>query len=223
MILAVPLRTRTDPNMRPWDFQYYICDHYKIIFDRLGITLFPILSANCAEEVCRICDGLILAGTNKNIYPEYYGHTREPGANYSVDEYSIDKPIVEAFVKAGKPIIGICGGIQILNVYFGGTLKQKVSEHGLKDSTHTLSIKEGSFLHRVYGKDKIETNSYHGQAVDEVAPGFTVTAVAEDGTIEGMEKDNIIAVQWHPEVAYDMAFFRTFIETFLGNAYDRKA
>jgi len=214
MILAVPLRTRTDDSMAPWDFQYYICDHYKIIFDRLGVTLFPYFSDNCAEDLCRVCDGLIVAGTNKNIYPEHYGRSREPGAAYSVDEYAFDRPVVDAFVKAGKPILGICGGIQILNVYFGGTLVQKVPNHGLKDSTHPISITPDSFLHKVYGTEKINVNSYHGQAVDDTAPGFTITARAEDGTIEAIEKGNIIGVQWHPEVAYDMAFFRTFLDTF---------
>jgi len=214
MILAVPLRTRSVPEMAPWDNQYYICDHYKTIFDRLGVTLFPILSADCADAVCSVCDGLIVAGSDKNIYPEHYGRTREPGANYSVDEYSVDRPIVDAFVKAGKPILGICGGIQVLNVYFGGTLIQKVPNHNLYDSTHSISIAEGSFLHKVYGCTNLSVNSYHGQCADDPAPGFTVTARAEDGTIEAMEKGNIIAVQWHPEVAYDMAFFRTFLDTF---------
>ena len=62
--------------------------------------------------------------------------------------------------------------------------------------------------------DKAEVNSYHGQCVDDVAPGFRVTARTEDGVIEAIEKDNIVGVQWHPEVAYEMEFFKQFLKTF---------
>ena len=212
MILATILRTRIDETMKPWDYQFYICDHYKKIFDELGIVLFPILNENSAEEACRVCDGLVIPGSNKNIYPEYYGREREPEARYLNDEYSSDKPIVDAFVKAGKPIVGICGGLQVLNVYFGGTLRQRVPGHD--NVRHEILIEKGSFLYEVYGKEKVEVNSWHGQGADDVAPGFKITARTEDGTIEAIEKGNIIAVQWHPEVDVEMNFFRKFIEKF---------
>lgn len=76
-------------------------------------------------------------------------------------------------------------------------------------------VEKDSFLWKVYGKDVVEVNSYHGQNVDDVAPGFTVTARTKEGTIEAIEKGNIIGVQWHPEVDYEMDFFRTFVEEYL--------
>jgi len=216
MILAVPLRTIVTPEDSVWKNRYYLCDHYKTVFDQLGVTLFPVMSDNCAEEICRICDGLILSGTEKNIYPEYYGHSRLPEMEhtYTVDEYAKDKPLVDAFVKAGKPILGICGGLQVLNVYFGGTLNQLVPGHTGKAEGHSIRVEKDSFLYRVYGKELVDVNTYHRQCALDVAPGFSVSARAEDGTIEAIEKGNIIAVQWHPEVAVDMPFFRTFLKTF---------
>ena len=214
MRLAIILRTHEAPEMKPWDHHYYLCDGYKNIFDELGVTLIPYYSANCEEELCSLCDGLIVPGSNKNIYPEYYGRERDPRAHYSVDEYGKDRWIIDAFVKAGKPILGICGGEQYINVYFGGTMCQKVPGHSLGEGTHTIHIEKGSFLHKVYGSDTAEVNSYHGQCVDDVAEGFRVTARTEDGVIEAIEKDNIVGVQWHPEVAYEMGFFKEFLKTF---------
>lgn len=220
MILAVPLRIHIVESMKPWDYHYYLCDHFKLIFDELDITLFPVFpvrSADCADEICCVCDGLIVSGSNKNIFPEYYGQARLPemAHTYTVDEFRYDRELVRAFSDAGKPILGICGGIQVLNVCFGGTLNQHVPGHSLKGGTHTLQIARDSFLWKVYGTDTIETNSYHGQCPDVPAPGFAVTARCEDGTIEGLERGNIVGVQWHPEVAYDMPFFRTFVDSFL--------
>lgn len=220
MILAVPLRTMEVPDMKPWDKHYYLCDHFKDVFSELGITLFPVFpvfSAECAREIESVCDGLVVSGSNKNIYPEYYGEERMPemAHTYTVDEYSYDRQLVEPFVRAGKPILGICGGIQVLNVYFGGTLNQRVPGHSGIASGHTLHVEKDSFLYNVYGTDTIDANSYHGQCPGKVAPGFRVTARAEDGTIEAIEKDNIIGVQWHPEVSHDMTFFRGFVDAFL--------
>lgn len=212
MILASILRTHEVPSMAPWDKHFYLDSNFKQVFTELGITLFPAFTVPDPEEICRVCDGLILPGSNKNIYPSYYGRERDPEAPYSVDEYAWDKPIVEAFVRAGKPILGICGGIQVLNVMFGGTLIQRRPGHG--GTRHVISIEKDSFLEKVYHADSVEVNSYHGQCVDDVAPGFRVTARSTDGTIECIEKGNIIGVQWHPEVDLEMEFFRTFVQEF---------
>lgn len=216
MILAIPIRIMELPEQEPWDKMYCISDYFKQIFDALEITPFPVLPNCNPEEVCRVCDGLIVSGSAKNIYPEYYHHPRLPEMEhtYTVDEYAKDKLLVEAFVNAGKPVMGICGGLQVLNVYFGGTLNQLVPEHNNIHDGHRIHVEKDSFLYAVYQAETIEANSYHRQCALDVAPGFRVTARAEDGTIEAIERDNIIAVQWHPEVALDLPFFRTFLNTF---------
>ena len=220
MRIAVPLMMIQHTQYGVWNNHYYLCDHFKEIFEELGITLFPVFpvfSEENVREIESVCDGLILSGSNKNIYPEYYGQERMPemANTYTVDEYAKDVMLLKAFVKSGKPVLGICGGIQTLNVYFGGTLKQFVPDHNGVETNHMLHIEKDSFLYEVYNTDTISGNSYHLQCSDVPAPGFRVTARAEDGTVEGIEKDNIIGVQWHPEAMRDMTFFKKYVEKYL--------
>ncbi len=92
---------------------------------------------------------------------------------------------------------------------------QKILNHNLKDqSKHSVKLINDSFLYKVYKKDSIEVNSYHKQAIKDLAPDFKITAISEDGIIEGIEKKNIIAVQWHPETLNDMKLFKNFIKNY---------
>ena len=214
MILATIPRIDTflmdKPN--PFEQRYFMFEQYRTIFDELGIPLASLTNTKGIEEFCDACAGLIIPGSSKDIFPEYYNRPRLEGKSYIVDEYKIDRLIVDEFVKKKKPIFGICGGLQTLNVYFGGTLKQRIEGHDCVD--HNIKIGRNSFLYRAYGKENAVINSYHCQAIDDLAPGFRVTAVADDGTIEAIEKDNIVAFQWHPEVMLDTKLFKKFMEEF---------
>ena len=112
-----------------------------------------------------------------------------------------------------KPILGICRGEQILNVYFGGTLYQDLSlkkdsniRHNQKVKpnleTHTVEINKESLLYEILKKDNILVNSFHHMAIKDVAVGMKITALSKDGVIEGIEmrEKNILAIQWHPEM-----------------------
>lgn len=86
------------------------------------------------------------------------------------------------FVKYNKPILGICGGLQTLNVYFGGDLNQNILNHKLYDGrTHNIKISSNSFLSNVYKQEVIKVNSYHRQAIRKLASNFKVTAVVKMG------------------------------------------
>ncbi len=200
----------------PFNKRYYLDTYFREIFDELDILLIPVISEKRLDEICEICDGLIVTGSPNDVNPKYYG--QKPINNdkeYKIDEFILVRKIVKLFSDANKPIFGICAGIQEINVIFGGTLNQKIPNHYLKDqSKHKVRLTEGSFLYDVYKEKWLEVNSYHKQSLKEIAPGFKITAMSEDGEIEAIEKDNIVAVQWHPEVLYDTKIFKAFIKKY---------
>lgn len=101
-------------------------------------------------------------------------------------------------------------------MYHGGTLNQHIENHSLQEEQdHGAKVVEDTFIAKVFGQESIRINSLHSQCIDSVAPGFKVSCVSDDGIIEAIEKDNIIGVQWHPEIMRDRQFFKTYIETFL--------
>ena len=111
--------------------------------------------------------------------------------------------LLDAFLKAGKPVFGICRGLQVINIFFGGTLYQDLpSQLGVNHSAgvvHKLIAEEGSLIHSLFGRESV-CNSYHHQSVDQVAQGFAVTARSGE-IVEAIEHQSlpVAAVQYHPE------------------------
>ncbi len=211
--IAIIGRIENYEKDKPFNKRYYIDDWFRKIFDELGVLLIPVISENHLEEIANMCDGLVVTGSANDVHPKYYNEKPIEGKKYIFDEFNLCKNIVQLFAKDNKPILGICAGIQEINVIFGGTLYQQIPNHYLRDeSTHNIEIKEDSFLHYVYKLDKMQVNSYHKQAVKDLAPYFKITAISNDGVIEGIEKDNVFAVQWHPEVLFDMRIFEEFVK-----------
>ena len=189
-----------------------------------GAGMTVIAAAPDVEKICEACDGLIIPGSPHNIDPTYYGGEPFDPPN-EMDEYALDRQVIAAFDKMNKPMLGICGGIQALNVYFGGTLgkiadmRQPVSENhnimGRRNnrygveidySTHEVNIEKDSFLYDVYGKERIAVNSYHQWAVKRLADGFKVVSTSDDGIVEAIEwkERKIFGTQFHPELGYYM-------------------
>ena len=215
MKIAIVERIENYEEDKPFNKRYYLDNSFREIFDELGILLIPVISEEKLDEICDMCDGLIVTGSPNDVHPKYYKEDSIEGKEYKFDEYPLVKKIVELFSNTNKPILGICAGIQEINVIFGGTLYQRIPNHYLKDqSKHEVKLSDDSFLYEVYKENFIEVNSYHKQAVKDLAPNFKITAVSREGIIEGIEKDNIIAVQWHPETLFDIKFFRSFVERF---------
>lgn len=152
------------------------------------------------------CGGLLLPGGG-DVDPSRYGQEIDGSANIDrvLDQQEIE--LIQQFSAAGKPILGICRGLQILNVAFGGDLIQDIEtapahkwEETTGDKVHMVSAAKDSFLYPLYGGN-FSVNSAHHQAVKTVAAGFSIAATAADGVVEALEnrKKNIYAVQWHPE------------------------
>ena len=160
-------------------------------------------------------DGLVLQGGN-DVAPESYGELpldAEWHGDRVRDRYEIE--LVRAFVAAGKPVFGICRGLQLLNVAYGGTLLQDIAtqhpqavEHRLlgryENHHHTVEFVAGTRLASLFpGVVRAVTNSIHHQGIKDLAPGFIVEArCPEDGMIEAIRHDGpgfLAGVQWHPE------------------------
>ena len=136
------------------------------------------------------CDGLLLPGGG-DMDPAFYGQER-----------------IRAFLAADKPVLAICRGIQLMNVALGGDLYQDIKpfEHVPHNDhwgkIHTVTVRRDTLLSRILGQDTVLVNSQHHQAVDKVAPGLVLSALSEDGIVEGIEKPDAkfcLGVQWHPE------------------------
>lgn len=175
--------------------------------------LFPVSSLTNLDEVVNICDGLIVIGSAIDINPKNYNEQPIAKIHKMTEEIdTLDFTIIRAFNDVNKPILGICRGIQAINVCFGGSLYQDIPNHKLpKEERHNVKFEKNSFLYNCYNTDQMKINSLHHQAIKKVAKGFKVVAKSEDGIVEAIENKNIVAVQWHPEYMMDIKFFDYFI------------
>ena len=154
------------------------------------------------------CDGLLLPGGG-DMDPKFYGQARIPACGEpNLLRDAAEPLLLRAFLAADKPVLGICRGIQVLNAVLGGDLYQDIKpfEHlphnGHWAKVHTVTVRRGTLLSHILRQDTVLVNSQHHQAVDRVAPGFTLAALSEDGIVEAIEKPDArfcLGVQWHPE------------------------
>ena len=153
------------------------------------------------------CDGLLLPG-GWDADPALYGQPNVAcqHVDRALDDLQLDA--MDAFVKSGRPVLGICRGHQMINVYFGGTLIQHLSaspahsrdEGSDEDKVHPTRASAGCFLEALYG-GRFAVNSSHHQAVDRPGQGLSAVQWADDGAIEGIAHRTlpVWGVQWHPE------------------------
>ena len=160
--------------------------------------------------------------------PKFYGQARIPACGEpNLLRDAAEPLLLRAFLAADKPVLGICRGIQVMNAVLGGDLYQDIkpfehlphNDHWAK--VHTVAVRRGTLLSRILGQDTVLVNSQHHQAVDRVAPGFTLAALSEDGIVEAIEKPDArfcLGVQWHPEWLSDadpamQGLFDAFVNT----------
>ena len=150
-------------------------------------------------------DGLILCG-GADMDPRYYGEENCGSVNIDAERDENEMALMRAYVSAGKPILGICRGHQLINVFFGGSLYQDIPErdlHGrgeMGDGRHEVKALSDSVLGSLYG-ESFFVNSAHHQAIKELGDGIRATAWWADKYVEAIEHMTlpIIGVQWHPE------------------------
>ena len=161
--------------------------------------------AGYLPEVDTSYDGLILCGGN-DVDPKYYGEPVDGSVNIDLPRDETEFALLDAYVKAGKPVLGICRGHQLINIYFGGSLYQDIPEADLHTCrldyycTHSVTTVKGSLLEKLYGTE-FTVNSSHHQALKELGEGLVGTAFWNGQYHEAFEHASlpIIGVQWHPE------------------------
>ena len=169
----------------------------------LAYTTDPAKLAEYGE----ILDGFLFSG-GVDINPAKYGEEKQfDSVNVDDQRDAFEEALFAAVYPTGKPILGICRGIQSLNVWMGGTLHQHIDGHGQSEPghvrTHPVTICEGSMFHKICGKTSVMVNSFHHQVVKDLAPALVADAVNQDGYIEAVHQPThpfLFAVQFHPEV-----------------------
>jgi putative glutamine amidotransferase len=217
----------TGYSKMPW---YAIRENYcQSIADAGGVPIALPHDPQHVDYYHEILDGLVITGGNFDIPPSMYGEsdvhekvsTIESRSNF---EFAMTKKMIDG----KKPILGICGGQQLLNVVLGGSLIQHVPDefgdeiaheqpNPRTEAGHFIKPVSGTLLAKIIGENDIPVNSAHHQAVRKPAPDVVINAYAPDGVIEGIEYTNhpfCLGIQWHPEYyisAADKKIFDAFI------------
>ena len=180
----------------------------------LPVLIPPLGDAQCA--VLDRLDGLLIPGSPSNVHPTFYdGGDSETPEWHDLGRDETTLPLLRAALDRGLPVLAICRGIQELNVALGGSLHQRVHtlpgrlDHRGGDGPlehryrHKHSVALSGVLAGIIGAREIMVNSLHGQAINRLAPGLKVEAMAPDGTIEAVRVTSAAGfahgVQWHPE------------------------
>ena len=172
-----------------------------------------------------ILDGIMISGGDFDIDPSFYGQKITSDKVQTIPERTdFEMKLIDQFLPTNKPILGVCGGCQLLNVYFGGTLIQDIHsniEHEQpnprNETSHEINFPNDSPLKKFTGNKRTLINSAHHQGVDKLGNNLTVTGIAPDGIIEGFEHEShyyCVGVQWHPEFLitdFDKKFIQDFV------------
>ncbi|ACA60512.1 peptidase C26 [Candidatus Desulforudis audaxviator MP104C] len=199
--------------------QVFLPESYFRAVEQAGgvpVLLPPLSPGLGVGRMVELVDGILLAGGG-DVDPVFFGEEPLPDTGIITPERDLfEIALVRRVLHAGRPVLGICRGMQVLNIAAGGDIHQDVSRAGARikhyqeaprwHPTHRLHVRPGSLLARILGEGALRVNSLHHQAVRRLAPGFSVSAQAGDGIIEAVEGTGpafVLGVQFHPESMYE--------------------
>lgn len=177
-------------------------------------------------------DGVLFSG-GADISLDYFAGEPHPTIEVEAERDAIELPLLRATVEADKPMLGVCRGLQVMNVALGGTLHTHILDqlpgalqHDWHDKprntlAHPVRVEEGTRLAEILGSPLLQVNSLHHQGIKDLAPGLKATARASDGLIEGVELPEnkfALAVQWHPEWMTEHEEMRRLFKAFVESA-----
>jgi len=216
----------------PW---YALRENYCSSVAEAGAVPIPLThDIDLVDEYLSLIDGLLITGGDFDLDPILYGEDKKhPSIKTKHSRTNFEMTMVRAALQKNIPVIGICGGLQVMNVAFGGSLIQHIPEdypEGLNheqnnpphEPSHSIKLIKDTLLHKIIGSESIEVNSSHHQAVKKLGEGVILNAMAPDGIIEGFEVPAYkfcIGLQWHPEfhvTPKDRAIIEAFVEASRG-------
>ncbi|MFZ5897912.1 MAG: gamma-glutamyl-gamma-aminobutyrate hydrolase family protein [Bacillota bacterium] len=218
----------------------FLADYYYRAIENAGgspVLLPPVRNVEKIRSIVEWIDGLLLSG-GSDVDPVFFGEEPLPGTGEITPERDwMEITATQTALAAGLPVLGICRGIQVLNIAAGGNIYQDIRgtvakiKHNQEAprwyATHSVKILPESLLADITARTSLRVNSFHHQAVRDVAPGFRAVAWAADGIIEAIEYRSpdarfALGVQWHPEVMWERetAHYRLFAR-FVAAAYKR--
>jgi len=212
----------------------YINHPYVRAIEEAGgipMPLPPVNDPRVVESYLELCGGFLFSGGG-DVDPAFFQEEPHRCLGQVTPERDVfELTLAHKVMAAGKPILGICRGIQLLNIVAGGDLYQDLGSQfpaGLKHSqkaprwypTHTVSIVPGTRLSGVFPETPIRVNSFHHQGIRSVAPGLIVSGTSADGLVEAIEGAGpvfFLAVQWHPECMWEkdrraLSLFKAIVE-----------
>lgn len=212
----------------PW---YALRENYcEAVAEAGGLSVLLPHEPERAGDYLALLDGLIVTGGAFDVDPALFGaKTKHETVALKARRTEFELAICRRALEKNLPVLGICGGEQLLNVALGGTLVQHIPDeikNALKheqpnprtEPGHAVTIAPNTLLRQITGLTEMSVNSAHHQAVKDVAPGLVVDALAPDGVIEGIEDPKrrfVLGVQWHPEYRLsdgDRRIFSGFIQ-----------
>ena len=204
---------KDEPYMRP--------AYIKAIRAAGGIpVILPLdLTAEELKQLADTFDGFLFTG-GPDVHPFYFGEeTQAHCGNVCLRRDIMELELLKLVMARRKPILGICRGVQLLNIGLGGDIYQDIPSQfqedfpvahtqpfGYEIPSHTVTVTKGTLLAGITGSDVLRVNSMHHQAVRNLAPGLTASGVAPGGLIEAVEMPGypfLLGVQWHPEYLWE--------------------
>lgn len=209
-VILVTLKPDPDPYNFGMGSLFTIRSNYCRAIIRAGGIPIMALTGD-AEDYAEIADGILLTGGRQDIVPSLYGEENRKALHCDPELDDIELKLFDAFYKRKKPIMGICRGIQLINVALGGTMVQDIPDEILVRSAHQgeqigdihmhdVKAAAGSLFHKLFGA-QFKTNSHHHQSIKACGKGLLASCITDDGVIEAIEHESlpIFGAQWHPE------------------------
>ena len=242
--VGIPWRTRAEEEEARTSGKRGNTQDYILAVERAGAegVLVPLKDEPARNHLISALDAFVLPGSPADVEPRQYGSiNRGLSASADAAREATDRAILQHAFAEKKPVLAICYGCQLLNVYLGGTLiqdlraetgtatphrKQDLMPEPQEDPTHPADLESGSRLATLAGGTRAVINSSHHQAIREPGRNLRVTSRASDGTIEGVEwtgdSNWVTGVQWHPERMLGDAFSERLFREFVTAAADAR-